>query len=81
MNKQEVLLLVDSIMHEFASPYREDARKRVESKFSSDNTTHEEIKPCSNKECDNYNLADREGCNCMALHPERVEFCPDYYRA
>lgn len=45
---------------------------------ASDNTTNGKIKPCSNKECGYYDIADREGCNCAAFHPERVEYCHNY---
>ncbi len=44
MNKSEVLLLIDSIMHEFASSYRNEARERVEEKFTSDNSVMQKLR-------------------------------------
>jgi len=43
MNKEDVLLLVDSIMHKHASAYRNEAREMVESKFSIDNKQSESL--------------------------------------
>ena len=55
MNKNEVLNLVDSIMHRYASSYRNEAKKLVEEKFKSTNKAKVQICPKCNGAKENYN--------------------------
>lgn len=75
MNKEQVLELVDLIMHMHASSYRNEAREIVEEKFNSaaqsgpTNKTHAEI-------CSEYKLGERcaweKGVSCPCTGP-----CPN----
>ena len=44
------------------------------------NTTHEEIKPCSNKDC-NYHAHKDYVNNCMLYHDDQMSACKLGYRA
>jgi len=58
----------------------EAAQKNKETEPStSDNMTHDKIKPCSNKECENWFFGEQDKCNCLKYKPENMQVkCDDY---
>ena len=60
MNKSEVLKLVDSIMHKYASNYRSEAKEMVEEKLTSTNRAKVQI-PALCKKCWWINRCDYSG--------------------
>lgn len=49
-----------------------------EEKIPSPNTTNGEIKPCSNKECENYDDLSDEGDACRIYDISEHKLCSDY---